>query len=227
MKLFFLCLILPCAAFSGEIVKKEFDSASFKKLEISLPKGEISIMGQSHNSKKILVSLEKIDFAKNCKFNLSESVGVLGVKIEQENALFDKVNCVAKLKVEIPSKLIDLDVSSGTALIKIVDIEGVINFKTATGAVDLSADEFKNIDGKTATGNLRLALKKCSHRADIDLVTATGDTEIYLPATCKIKVNYKSATGSLFNELGESEDSLVLVNQKSATGGLKIKKLVK
>ena len=133
---------------------------------------------------------------------------------------------MVKIKIEAP-KTLDLEVSSAIAPIKIVGTEGRINFKTATGAVDISGDTLKNIDGKTATGNLRFSYNKCVGRADLDLVTATGDMEIYLPASCKIRVAHKSAAGDLFNELGDNENYQVLITSKSASGSLKIKKLTK
>lgn len=228
MKIVFLFLLCSFNLNTwASIETKEFDAESVKKLEISNPKGDIIISVQTHNPKKIIVTLEKIDFAKSCRFNVSSGTGILGVKIEQENAIFEKANCISKLKVEVPNKNFDIDVSSGTAPIKIIDTIGPINFKTATGFIEIKGDSLKNIDGKSATGNLRLSYNKCLSRADIDFVTATGNAEIYLPSTCKIKVSHKSATGELFNELGESEDSLVLINAKSATGSLKIKKLNK
>lgn len=206
---------------------KEFDATKIKKLEISNPKGDILVQASSSNSKKIIVSVEKIQFDKQCRFNIGQSIATLSVKVDQENSIFDKVNCVTKLKVEVPNQLIDIDVSSGTAGISLVNTTGNINFRTATGAVDIKGDILKNIEGKTATGNMRLSFNKCPSRADIDLVTATGDAEILLATNCKIKVSHKSATGELFNELGESEDYQVKIISKSAGGSLKIKKISK
>jgi hypothetical protein len=212
------------AAFGGET--KEFDSAPIKKLQIANPKGEI-LVNYVKNSKKIVVSIDKIEFDSKCKFILSASIGVLKIAVENENAIFDKANCVSKLKINIPNKSVGIDVTSGTASIKIEGVDGTIDFKTATGAVEINAEALKNITGKTATGNMRLSFNNCPSRADIDLVSATGDAEIRLPSQCKIKVNHKSATGELFNELGDSEDYQVLISSKSAGGGLKVRKLTK
>jgi hypothetical protein len=67
--------------------------------------------------------------------------------------------------------------------------------------------------------------KTCSGRADIDFLSATGKTVLKLPTTCKIRVDYKSAAGKLFNEVGESEDYQVFINAKSASGDFSIKKM--
>ncbi|MGZ3788265.1 MAG: DUF4097 family beta strand repeat-containing protein [Bacteriovorax sp.] len=229
MKKVFLALALSSLGVFGgaqAFEVKEVDSTGVKKLTISNPKGEI-FLSSAKSAKKITVSLDKIEFDKKCKLTINSTMGTLKVAIEHENALFDKSNCISKLKIEVPARIFDTEISSGTANVKVVDVEGKIDFKTATGAVDISGETLKNIEGKTATGNMRLSFKKCPARADIDFVTATGDGEIFLPTDCKIRVNHKSATGDLFNELGESEDYQVLIESKSAGGSLKIKKLAK
>ena len=221
--LFYTFLFFNFISVAYTIEKKEFDSGNIKRLEISNPKGEITVV-TSANTKKILVIIEKIQFDKQCHFNLASSMGTITAKVEHTNALFDKANCITNLRIEIPSKIIDIDVSAATSAIKLINIQGTVDFKTATGAVDITGDTLKNIDGKTATGNMRISYNKCPIRADINLVTATGDTDIFLPSTCKIQVSHKSATGDLFNELGDSEDYQVHISSKSAGGSLRIKK---
>lgn len=229
MKFLFLGLVTILIAFptlSLASDTREFDAAKVKKLEISNPKGEILVTISKNNLKKIFVTIEKIKFDKQCRFNISESSDTLSVKVDAENALFDKVNCVTKLRIEVPNSLFSFDASSGSASITFIDVLGTINFKTATGTVSIKGEVLKNIDGKTATGNVSLNFKKCLGRADIDLVSATGDAEVVLPTNCKIKVTHKSATGDLFNELGESEDYQVTIVSKSAGGSLKVKKQI-
>ena len=118
----------------------------------------------------------------------------------------------------------DMDITSGSALITIKDVAGNINLKTATGSVSVEGDVVKNISAKTATGAMSFSYKTCSGRADLDFISATGKAVVNLPASCKIRVDYKSATGKLFNALGESEDFQVLINAKSASGDLSIGK---
>lgn len=225
MKYFFACMVLALtssAAFGAEV--REFDPANIKKLVVSNPKGEVQIES-GPATKKFIVSLEKIKFDKACHFNVDQTSETLSVKIDQDNSLFDKANCVSRLKIEMPSKNTQLEVSTATANVIIKGSSGNIDFKTATGEVRILGDILKNIDGKSATGHMVLSFNKCAGRADVDLMSATGDAEITLPPQCKIKVNHKSATGELFNELGESEDYMVSIVAKSAGGDLKIKKL--
>ncbi len=226
MNYYFLVFLLSLSFNSFASETKEFQAEGIKKIEITNPKGEI-IISSNKNSKKIIVSIEKVQFDKECKFNLSSKLDTMMAKVEHENSFFDKANCVAILKVEVPAKSFDYDVTSGSGTIKMNDVDGKIDFKTATGVVEISGESLKNIEGKTATGNMRLTFNRCPTRADINLASATGDAEINLPIQCKIRVSHKSATGSLFNELGESEEYQVMISSKSAGGNLKIKKIIK
>jgi DUF4097 and DUF4098 domain-containing protein YvlB len=223
---FLFCLLVVFSFGVHSAETKDFESAGIKKLEVSSPKGEI-VITTVKGSKKFVVTVDKIQFDKKCKLTMESSMGTLKVVIDHENALFDKANCVGKIKIDAPLMAFDSDVSTGSASLKMTGVEGKIDFKTATGSVDITGDVLHTVEGKTATGNMRLAYNNCSGRADIDLVTASGDAEIYLPTQCKIRVTHKSATGDLFNELGESENYQVLINAKSATGNLKVKKIGK
>ena len=209
--------------FSESAETRDFDISTIKKLDISNPKGEI-LVSTSASAKKISVTIEKIQFDKQCHFLLDNNLGTLSVKVEHDRALFEKANCLSKLKIELPTRLIDIEVTSGSSNIKLLDIQGKVDFSTATGPVEISGETLRNIEGKTATSNMRVSFTKCSSRADINLVSATGDAEIFLPVNCKIRVSHKSATGDLFNELGESEEFQVHINSKSASGNLKVKK---
>lgn len=202
---------------------REFAASNIKKLQISNPKGQIEVTTNA-KAKNITVNLVKVEFAKPCQFKVSETLDTLQIKIEQENVLFEKGSCIANLKIEIPNAPIALDVTSATAPISIKGTSSHVNFKTATGAVNIEGAVLKNVEGTTATANMTLSFHKCAGRADLEFISATGDAEVSLPSTCKIKVAHKSATGELFNELGESEDYLVFINAKSAGGNLRIKK---
>jgi len=197
-----------------------------KKLEIKNPKGEIVVLGMK-GAKKIAVKLEKVQFDSKCKFVQEENAGKLLLSVVHESGLFEKANCVTKLTVTVPSSLEEIEVSAGSAQIKMGGVDSAVDFQTATGNVDIKGESLKSISGKTGTGTISLSYLNCPKRADIDLITATGDAVVNLGPTCKIRATHKSATGDLFNEMGDNEDYQVLVAMKSASGGLKIKKLSK
>jgi len=225
--IFFAILVtVSMSAFTAEPVIKEFEAASMKKIEIKNPKGEITVLGMK-GLKKISVKFEKVQFDSKCKFVQEENAGKLLLSVVHESGLFEKANCVGKLTVNVPTGLSEIEVSTGSGQVKFAGVDSAVDFKTATGNVEIKGEFLKSVTGKTATGAIVLTYYSCPKRADIDLITATGDAEVNLGPGCKIRATHKSATGELFNEMGDNEDYQVLVAMKSASGNLKIKKLTK
>jgi len=226
--IFFTIVFISCSTFVAATEKstKEFLASQVKKIEIKNPKGEIELIG-TKGAKKISVVFEKVQFEANCKFTQELSAGVLTLSVTHENSLFEKANCVSKILLSVPSSLPEVDVSTVTGNVKFQGVDSAVDFKTVTGNVEIKGDSLKAVSGKTATGAVSLSYQTCPKRADIDLISATGDADIQLGASCKIRVGLKSATGELFNEMGDSEDYQVLISMKTASGHLKVKKLVK
>ncbi len=213
-------LLVNCNVFAET---KEFDASKIKSIEIEAPKGEISIFAKNDN--KIRVVVDKIQFDPKCKLSFTEEGSSLKISISQENLIFDKVTCLSKLSVVTPKETV-VKISTGTSTTKIEGITGEINFKSATGSLTALNLE-SNLSATTATGAVNLKYHTCNQRADIDILTASSDSEIVLPVNCKIKVSHKSASGELYNEIGETSDYKMMIKVKSASGNLKILKTKK
>lgn len=222
---FFLSLTSSALADVGS-TPVTFPARGVKTLAVSVPKGKISI-SSSKNQKDISVSVAgpKSADGKKCIKSIGVENSEFFVKISSENILFEKADCDFDVTIVTPATMnLDIDVSSGSAQVIVKDLNGVINLKTATGDVFVEGDVLKNVSAKTATGALNFSYKTCSGRADVDFISATGKTMLKLPASCKIRVDYKSATGKLFNAIGESQDYQVLINAKSASGDFTVNK---
>ncbi|MEA9358190.1 DUF4097 family beta strand repeat-containing protein [Bacteriovorax sp. PP10] len=224
-----ITLILSLSSFSFAdvpVAPMTFPAAGVKTVNISVPKGKISL-SSSKNQKDISVTVvgPKKDDGKKCIKSVGLENAEFFVKISSENILFEKADCDFDVTVVMPmTASFDMDISSGSAQVTIKELNGAINLKTATGDVFVQGDVLKNVTAKTATGALNFSYKTCNARADLDFMSATGKTSIKLPASCKIRVDYKSATGKLFNAIGESKDYQVLINAKSASGDLTVNK---
>lgn len=214
------------SVYSSDAANRDFEAAQIKKLEIKNPKGEVVVLG-SKGAKKISFTHEKIQFDSKCRFQQETGAGLLKLSVSHESGLFEKANCVSKITVTVPSSLGEIDVSTGSGNVRFAGVDSAVDFKTATGNVEIKGENLKSVSGKTATGNISLSYVNCPKRADIDLMTATGDAEVFLGSGCKIRAGHKSATGDLFNEIGDTEDYQVLLSMKSASGNLKIRKLTK
>jgi hypothetical protein len=224
MKLKILFVLIVLNLFSDLYAdSKEYSSKGFKLIQLENPKGEINFI--SKNEPKIKINIEKVQFDPKCNLKFIEEGTTLRIVIDQENMIFDKATCISKVNITAPKEM-ELKISTGTAPIKVDNFTSAINFKSATGdftGLNMSS----HFSGTTATGAINLKYNKCPERADIDLISASSDAEIIFPSPCKIKVSHKSATGELFNEIGESSDYKVLIKSKSASGNLKILKLIK
>lgn len=181
----------------------------------------------SRGAKKISFTHEKIQFDSKCRLQQETGAGLLKLSVTHESGLFEKANCVSRIIVTVPSALSEIEVSTGSGNVKFAGVDSAVDFKTGTGSVEIKGENLKSVTGKTATGAISLSYANCPKRADIDLMTATGDAEIFLGPGCKIRTGLKSATGDLFNEIGDTEDYQVLLAMKSASGNLKIRKLAK
>lgn len=203
-----------------------FPVAGVKTVNVSVPKGNITISGsKTQKDISVIVNGPKKDDGKKCIKSVGLENSQFFVKISSENILFEKADCEFDVAIVMPmSSTFDMDISSGSAKVLINDLNGAINLKTATGDVSVSGDVLKNISAKTATGSLNFSYKTCNGRADVDFMSATGKAAIKLPGNCKIRVDYKSATGKLFNAIGESQDYQVLINAKSASGDFSVNK---
>ncbi len=213
---------------AGKAEPLTFPAAGIKGITLSLPKGKISVSsvrGQKDFSLKIVELPTSSDKNKKCTKQIAIENTQFVVKISSENILFEKADCHYEVELAVPgTQSFELDITSGTAAVAVKDVQGTINLKTATGPVNIESDALKNINAKTATGNMNFQYKSCPARADLDFISGTGKTTLLIPGNCKIRVDFKSAAGKLFNGIGESEDYLVMVNATSASGDLVIKK---
>lgn len=223
-------------AFAGQEIYT-IPSFHIKKLEISNPKGRITVNPLKNGQPTITIVKKK--FTDKCKIETQSSDESAYYKIEY-SSIFERTECVTDMLVEIPEG-ISLEISTGDAETQINTSLKDLNFSSASANLTAFSDiknfegktasgsvEIKNISGnanfKTASGNLILNYQSCDSRIDIENYSASGDMIIAFPPKCKIKNQFKSVGGSIYNELGDSEDNLVLITFRSAGGDLKIKK---
>jgi hypothetical protein len=202
---------------------KTFTINDLSKLKVSLTKGRLLIT--TTTEKNIKTTVEKIKFDEQCQDVREMNGSTLEITVGQPSNFFSQAKCEASLKIEIPvGTNLEYELSSGAAEISIEKMSGNFGIKTASGNVLISGDVLKNLSVTTASGNVSALFKKCEGRADLDFLSAGGDVDLELPSTCKIRVSHKSATGDLFNEIGETNDYQVMIKSKSASGNLSITK---
>ncbi len=227
-KYLIVLLFLSWNSFADEMT---FPSASVKGLSVAISKGQVTVNGNA-SSKDILVTIKDLKPGREsskCLKKMGLEGSTLDVSVSNENGLFEKASCEFDVTISYNSKTlsnpgssIKVRTSSGAVLLNNVSAD--LDLVTASGNLSITADQLRNVNVKTATGNQNFTFKTCPKRADVDLVTATGQIAMKLPGTCKIKVDFKSAAGKLFNPIGESADYMVKINTTSASGDLNLAK---
>lgn len=221
--LFFCLAFYSHSSLAAAESTKTFPTNEITKLKVEMGQGRLHITTSSDSS--IKTSLEKIKFDTDCQDLRAVNGSTLEITIGQPNNFFSQSKCDAALKIEVPAGLnLEYEISAGKTEITVEKVTGHFGIKNGAGNVLLSAETLKNYSVRTTSGNVSGVFKKCEGRADLDFLTAGGDVDLELPATCKIRVQYRSATGDLFNEIGETNDYQVMIKSKSASGNLSITK---
>jgi len=58
----------------------------------------------------------------------------------------------------------------------------------------------------------------------LDVKTGSGDINLYLPEGTPIRTKFKTGSGEVFNELGDSLDAGFRIDATAGSGGLTIRK---
>ncbi len=224
---FLLSFSIQAKTETNEMKNVVFPKEGINELKVSTPKGKIDIQTDA-KAKDFVVTIKPLSHTQNkdekkCIVETGLKGESLNISISSENILFDKATCDYDVKIKGPINLLRLTtLNSGTADIKVGHIQNELSIKTASGNVELETEGLKILNFTSATGNLWAKFKTCSSRADFDLITATGKIDLHLPKKCALRVDFKSATGKLFNSVGESKDYLLKINGRSASGDLSI-----
>lgn len=126
----------------------------------------------------------------------------------------------AELNVET-AKLIGR-LGSGAA--KVSGSIGDADVKSGSGDIELSGLRGDaRVD--TGSGDMRLAFSAVPEKGRLEIRTGSGDATVSLPATTKVLTSFKSGSGKIYNELGDSPDAPFVISAKSGSGDLSIKKL--
>ncbi len=224
------------------ILKDQFNfkpTRSLQSLEFEGQKGSLKITG--HNKEDIIISIKREKWSKKCDQVVLQTGPSLTVKFKASE-FFSTEECSVNVTMMVPKK-VDLKIAHGTMKTYLENLEGDLNYKTASG--DLSGKgKFAIVDVKAASGDIylegltgnatfaiassdiKLMYDVCPKKgAKLDVTRASGDVEVFLPKDCKLKTTNKSATGDFFNEFGDTEVFDLRVNSVSASGDFRIKKL--
>lgn len=215
---------------------KEFDLVDISKVKFNNGSGDVSITAV--DSGKATVTATKRQFGEHCKLTIDKRGNTLFVEVEKTGVFKD--HCKVDFNITAP-KTATLSLNSGNGDIKVKGTSGDLSFSVGSGSVDVDA-EVKKLEGKSGSGDLSIkgltsggTLKTGSGKinlvynvaptlGELDIKTGSGDAEIVLPKTAKVRTSFTAGSGELTNELGDTPDSKFKISMKTGSGDLHIKK---
>jgi DUF4097 and DUF4098 domain-containing protein YvlB len=240
MKLYaVVCLFALSAApaFANEDVEtKDFDASVINALDMRNLSGDINLKPSQGN--KAFVTITKVEFSDACTLGVGLNGKTLEVKVDKAKMLSNK-SCKVNFDIAIPAGSA-LNISTASGDIVLAGMTGELNFRTASGSVNgvseltkvtgrtASGDvELKNmigpVDLQTASGDIVLGFKKIPTKGGVELVTASGSSEITLPRDSKVLTSFTAASGKLTNRFGDSPGANFRISARTASGDLTIK----
>jgi hypothetical protein len=227
-----------CSVFGAAVPEsKDFDSKGLGVVSVENTTGKVAI--SSLEGAKATVVATKNSFSDKCTMTVDRSGNKLIIKVEKKSSFSFSAKCDVDFQINVP-KTVDLDLAVGSGNLTVKGIEGELAFKMGSG--DISAEgSFKKIDGKsgsgkiaikgltgdgefkTGSGSVDLTYAVSSLKGELDLKTGSGNATVLFPKGTKVKTSFKTGSGEMTNEMGESPEAPFHVSMKAGSGDLKIK----
>ena len=182
-----------------EILTKEFKFNPESNLEVSIPKGNITI--KTWNNNKLLVEIEKKGSPEDIK-----ATKVIFREREKENSLqiivSHKTEDVANtnLNILLPKSANLKSICTDKGTTKIEGIDGAIHVTIYEGDIDIK-NSINYVNAKTNRGSITLRQKRFEDNGSIFLETLNGDIQLYLPKETNAELSAKTNSGKVTSEL--------------------------
>ena len=221
---------------AAEIVKKAFPGVTIKKLDLQNAAGEVVIKGGAAEAG---VTATKRKFDKGC---------TLKIELEGDTLVVDNTNddndndCEVDLSIALPRN-VNLDLKIGAGDVNASGVAGELEFKLGSGDLVVSNAALTAVDGKSGSGDITLSgsiaqgeLKigagnatvnytEAPGKGSLDIKLGTGNAIVNLPKDSKVKTSFRSALGSLTNEVGDTVNAPYTISGSAGVGDLTIKKM--
>jgi hypothetical protein len=226
--------------FSGNILAnpetREFEASGLTEVKIENTSGRVSLT--SSEDQKVSVSATKNKFSDKCKMTIDKVGQEIHVKVESKGFLSTD-ECDVDFDIKAPKGL-DLDVTNGSGDVSVFGSVGDFEFEMGSGRVTAEGN-IKSIDGdsgsgpvnikgltgggeiKTGSGSIDLTFAKSPLAGNLDLDSGSSDATLLFPKDSLVKTKFKSGSGELTNEIGDSPNASFEISMKSGSGSLKVK----
>jgi hypothetical protein len=220
------------------VEKFQFKAAEIKSAMIHNSTGNVHVAPVTDS--KAYVIINKIKWGPRCRANVDLKDGELNVMLDDSAWILDH-ECRVDLIISLPEKM-PLQVRAGTGDVKVTGSRGDIDVKVGSGLISLKGEiaTLRALSGsgdvklegraqqaeiKTGSGDIALEFSEMPEKGKLELQTGTGDVQVYLPETAKIKSQISTGNGTVVNDFDSTKEGAPLnVEVASESGDIQIRK---
>ena len=228
-----------------QIIQAEWSSQKFPAKDINqliLANGAGRTNISVTDNEEAEVRFEKKRFPKHCALNIELENNTLLAEVEHEKRWsFKRGDCRVNFDIRLPKK-VDLNLKLGSGKINIQDTQGDLDLVVGSGDVlaniasgNLSARLGSgtltvkgltgSVDLKKGSGETKLSWITVPEKGFIKMKAGSGGADFYLPENAKVQTNIIKASGTLFNEFGDSHDANLNIDIIMGSGNVGIHKI--
>ncbi|MGE0761766.1 MAG: DUF4097 domain-containing protein [Bdellovibrionales bacterium] len=237
-----LALVFSSTAFGLTVKattdKYQFKAEAIKSAFVHNSTGNVHIAPVV--SKTAYVIVNKIKWGPRCSANIDLVDGQLKVETDDTAWILDH-ECRVDLIISLPSQ-IPLQIRAGTGDIKVIATRGDVDVKVGSGLIALKGEinnlkalsgsgdvrmegRAQSADIKTGSGDIEMDYSTAPDKGRLALKTGSGDVQVFLPESTKVKSQISTGNGTVVNEFNAAENTERLdVDAASETGNIQIRK---
>ena len=205
-----------------KVTSEKIDFGDHCKLDMRTNSGELSVE----------VSGEGWFINKGCEVNLTFFVPKsTSIKIQSGSGALSIVGTKGDVDVRggsgsiaINAEVKNLDARTGSGAVQILGQVEKANVRTGSGAVVVQGLT-GTTDVRTGSGAVSLIYGKAPEKGKLSVKTGSGSTSILMPSDTKLVSDFKTGSGSILNELSDTEGAAFALSVRSGSGSVKVKKL--
>lgn len=218
----------------------EFQSQEISTIEVQIEAGAIVFSRWEGSTVKVELTSEYNPEECEVSAKIMDSKLILKAKSKRKLFFWRRRDCKTSFKVSAPAdkKIIvkagvghveikdftaGAEVSSGAGIVEFKNTAGPISIKTGAGIV-LGELYSQEVNIKSGAVTVNLSWTKLPEKGMLSIKGGAGVIVLSFPSGSRFNVNFKSAAGSIKNELGSESEALFKIDVKTGAGSLYIKK---
>lgn len=221
-----------------DVEVKTYDASSLKRMRIKNSVGDVEVIAISGEVLKVTLRKEK---SESCKIKEKKNPFAYNLSVDEKSkSFFGGSKCVVDLVVSAPSN-VTVEVGTSDGDVKVVGFTNEAIIRTGSGDVVLNSG-LRNLNIVTGSGDMRvtkaskksrlhassgdikLQMRSIPQKGSLSISVGSGDVELDLPTSAKIRSKIQAGAGGLIDEVGSDLNAEYKLQVRSGTGDVRLKK---